>query len=93
MTNYTILPKQSLFDIALEVYGDVTGVAWLLADNPHVPGATGPIFVGEKLVIRADVINARMVESLSDYAPFQTITDADQPKGIGFWRLENHVVQ
>lgn len=93
MTSYIIKPDQSLFDIAVEVYGDVSGVVWLLQDNPNIPGATGPIYAGEPLAIRAEMMNSRMADNLADYGPFQTITEADKPIGIGFWRLENYVIQ
>lgn len=92
MTNYEIKPGQSLFDIAVEVYGSVEGVAWLLQDNPVVPGPTGPILPGQILLIRDEKINARMVENLAAYAPFQTIESADMPSGIGFWKTEEYLI-
>lgn len=93
MASYQVKPKQSLFDIAIEVYGDVQGVVWLVQDNPHVPGLTGPIAPGEMLNIRQEMINARQAQALADFAPFQTIGEDDLPSGIGFWSLDDYQVQ
>jgi hypothetical protein len=93
MNSYTIRPNQSLFDIAVETYGDVEGVFWLLKDNPSLPGVTGPLVAGETLAIRPERINARSANYLADFAPFQTIEKTDFPTGIGYWRVEDYVVQ
>lgn len=93
MNEYIIKPNQSLFDIAIEVYGDVQGVVWLIQDNQHIPGATGPIVPGEKLKLRDTVLNGRVTGYLADFAPFQTIDTVDVPQGIGFWRLEDYMIQ
>lgn len=92
MNSYTVRPKQSLFDIAVEVYGDVQGVVWLLQDNPTVPGPTGPIEVGQQLVVRGVKMNGRQANYLADFAPFQTIDAEDFPQGIGYWRVVDYVV-
>ena len=91
MISYTVLPKQSLFDVAIEVYGDVQGVTWLVEDN-NLGGATHPLDVGQKLLIRDATLNARMVNHLSDFAPFQTIDEADVAQGIGFWKTEEYLI-
>ena len=93
MANYVVKPKQSLFDVAIEAYGDVQGVVWLVNDNGFVPGPTGPIYPGDVLHIRGEKINARQAQALSDFAPFQTVSDVDTPQGVGFWRLEDYQVQ
>ena len=90
---YEVKPNQSLFDVAIEVYGDVGGVLWLLADNAGLAGATGPLFVGEKLTIRAQKLNVRAAAYLADFAPFQTIEARDMPRGIGFWRVEDYLTE
>lgn len=93
MDNYIIKAKQSLFDIAIEVYGDVQGVAWLLEDNRSIPGPTGPVEAGQVISIRAEKVNSRAVDYLSNFAPFQTIEEAILPAGIGYWNTENYTVQ
>lgn len=91
MADYKILPKQSLFDIAIEVYGDVQGVVWLIQDN-QLLGPTDPLTPGAKLTVRPAAINARAVVYLADFAPFNTITEADVPQGIGFWKTEEYLI-
>ena len=92
MNEYIVKPQQGLFDIAIEVYGDVRGVVWLVQDN-GLMGATDPLGVGQKLKIRGGVINGRVVNYLSDFAPFQTINEAtDVPQGIGFWKTEGYLI-
>jgi hypothetical protein len=88
MNNYTIKPNQSLFDVAIEVYGDVQGVSWLLQDNPTIPGPTGPIEAGQIIQIREVTLNARQKSFLADFGPFQTIEEKHFPTGIGFWKLD-----
>ena len=92
MDKYEVKIGQSLFDIAIEVYGDASGVVWLCEDNPQLPGPTGPISAGEILAIRAEKINTRVVGYLAVHAPFQTISERELPTGIGFWRVEDYVV-
>lgn len=93
MDKYTVKPKQSLFDIAIEVYGDVQGVAWILEDNRSIPGPTGPIKAGREILIRATKMNFRAADYLANFAPFQTINEVDLPQGIGYWNTESYVVQ
>lgn len=93
MIDYTVLPKQSLFDIAVECYGDVQGVVQILQDNPEIVGPTGPLEAGQLIKIREEKINARAANSLKDHAPFQTIGAEDMPKGIGFWKLKDYVIE
>lgn len=92
MAKYEVKNRQSLFDVAVEVYGDASGVVWLCEDNPQLPGPTGPVSAGEVLEIRDDKINTRVVGYLAVHAPFSTITERELPQGIGFWRVEDYVV-
>ena len=92
MTEYIVQPQQSLFDIAIEVYGDVQGVVWLIQDN-GLMGVTDPLSGGQKLNLREVVVNGRVVNYLADFAPFQTINEAtDVPQGIGFWKTEGYLI-
>lgn len=89
---YQVKDNQSLFDVAIEVYGDVQGINWLLEDNPTLPGPCGPVEAGQKLVVRATALNARQQDFLDAFAPFQTIEDAHFPTGIGYWKLEQYAI-
>lgn len=93
MDKYIIKPKQSLFDVAVEVYGDVQAINWILEDNRNIPGPTGPVLVGQEISIRGEKMNARVVAYLEAFGPFQTIDETDKPGGIGFWNLEQYEVQ
>lgn len=89
---YRVSSGQSLFDVAIIAYGDVSGVAWLLADNAELKGPTDRIYDGQQLVIRADAINLRARVFLEDYSTIATIGPEDMPEGIGFWRLDEYLV-
>lgn len=92
MNFYTVLPQQSLFDIAIEVYGDVDAVFWLLDDNPTLIGLTDRLQVGQQISVRDVPMNPRQAVELALFAPFQTINEEDRPAGIGFWRTEEYQV-
>ncbi|MEZ0611925.1 hypothetical protein ACAW74_25660 [Fibrella sp. WM1] len=86
-SSYTVQEGQSLANIAVEVYGDVAGVFWLLADNRDLKHLSDRLFAGQVLTLRADVLNTRARTYLADFAPFATIEDIDKPVGIGYWRI------
>ncbi len=89
---YTVKPQQSLFDIAIEVYGDVEGSFWLIEDNPGI-SLTERLRPAQVLAIRADQVNPRQATYLQDFGPFQTIDEADRPNGIGYWYLDEYIIQ
>lgn len=91
MITYTILPNQSLFDIAVEVYGDVDATFWLLEDNPGL-ALTDRLIPGQSLAIRDDQMNPRQAAVLTEFTPFQTIDDEDRPVGVGYWRIEEYTI-
>lgn len=62
MTEYIVTPFQTLTDIAIEVYGDVTGIFSLLEDNPELAGLDADLQAGEVLLIRAEVINPAVAQ-------------------------------
>ena len=71
MNSYTAISGQTLFDVALEAYGDVEGVWWLLNDNPDLKlGQT--LQAGTKLNIRAATLNRQTIKNLRDYFPLAT---------------------
>ncbi len=90
---YVVSTGQSLFDVAVTVYGDVSGVAWLLADNAILNGPTDRIYDGQRLVIRQEAINLRARVFLEDYPTIATIGPEDMPDGVGYWRLNEYITQ
>jgi hypothetical protein len=93
MKTYTVLEGQSLLDIALMLYGDATGVLWLLADNKLLRGPEDRLFTGQTLTVRGDVVNVRQRNYLADFGNIQTIdADEDFPSGIGYWRIDEYQV-
>lgn len=90
MKKHIVLVGQSLFDIAVMAYGDVSGVTWLLADNPALKGPTDRLYDGQVLLLRDETINLRARVYLADFAPIATIAPQDVPEGIGFWRLDEY---
>ncbi|MFC5408000.1 LysM peptidoglycan-binding domain-containing protein [Larkinella bovis] len=93
MNNYVVKAGQSLLDIAVEVYGDVEGVHWLIEDNPMVYGATDRLRAGQVLVVRPETVNFRYQAYLQEFAPFATITKDDQPEGVGYWWFDEYTIQ
>jgi len=91
MKKYTVLPGQSLFDIAVSEYGNVSGITWLITDN-GLNGPTDRIYEGQVLMIRPDTINVRTKAYLADHPVIATIGPEDQPEGIGFWRLDDYII-
>ncbi|TKT89467.1 hypothetical protein [Dyadobacter frigoris] len=91
MKKYIVTPGQSLFDVAIIVYGDVTGVAFLIIDN----GLNGPvdrIYEGQVLLYRDNAINLRQKVYLNDYTTIATIDNLDKPEGIGFWSVDEYLI-
>ncbi len=76
---------QSLADIALQEYGHVEGVFFLVEDNATLIGITDNIYEGDQLIIREEQINAPMQTFLADYI----IATAKGARGcgIGYWTI------
>ena len=55
-----INPNQTLFDVAIQVYGHVEGITWLLADNPDVLVTDTPM----QVQIRPEQIKKEIVAYL-----------------------------
>ena len=55
-------PGQSIFDLALEAYGDVIGLDYLLADNTGLIESVS--LMDEILVVRDEYINLPVVEQI-----------------------------
>jgi hypothetical protein len=67
---YNSLPEQSIFDVAIQKYGDMEGVAWLLEDNPTLINEEGIIPTGALYLIRKGVaINTDVKNTLEIEIP------------------------
>ncbi|MFC0182511.1 hypothetical protein SAMN04515674_101471 [Pseudarcicella hirudinis] len=67
---YQVKQKQTLYDVALQFYGDIAGVQWLIEDNA-LTSLTDPI-TNLSLEIRDDKIKPQTVRALSPYSPIVT---------------------
>lgn len=85
MRDITVKPNQSLFDIAIQEYGNIEGVFHLVEDNESLTGITDNVFAGEVLKVRDNAINKRMVEFLRPHE-IATVKDA-RGEGIGYMRV------
>lgn len=76
---------QSLADIALQEYGHVEGVFFLVEDNTALIGITDTLHRGDELLIRETQINAPMQTFLADYV----IATAKGARGcgVGYWAI------
>lgn len=92
MKDYIVKPGQSLFDIAVIVYGSVEGLSWLIQDN-NLQGPTDRIESGQKLKIRSQASNARARAYLEVYPVIATISEQEKTEGIGYWRVEDYLIQ
>jgi hypothetical protein len=92
MKIHTVQSGQSLFDIATIVYGDVTGIAQLLADNKELNGPTDRTYPGQQLKYLEIAIDLRRKVYLDDYKTIATIKREDMPEGIGFYRLDEYLI-
>ncbi len=94
MTYTVVSESQSLLDIAIEVYGDWAGAFWLVDDNVGINSVTERLRAGQVLQLRDSSVNPRQATYLQDFGPFETINpDTDRPSGIGYWRLDEYVIQ
>lgn len=60
----TVQPRQSIFDVALQYYGDVSGIDFLLSDNPTLD-LNSSLQQGQQLNIRNEVKNLVIVNQFS----------------------------
>lgn len=54
--------QQTLFDIALQMYGDIEGVIWILEDNPEVDFNT----IGSTILLRQELVKSDIVKYLKE---------------------------
>ncbi len=84
MQTIKVKQNQTLMDVALQEYGDVFGVFWLVEDN-QLNGITANIHQGEELLIREQKMNKRMVDYLR---PHEIATgEGVQGTGIGYMKI------
>ena len=57
--------NQSVWDIAVQVYGDYSGVKQMMLDNPGVVNFSDVLAAGTKLVMNGAIINKNIVDYLS----------------------------
>ncbi len=74
--------QQSLADVAIQHYGDVMGVYWLVEDN-NLRSVVDVIEHGKKLIIREQYLNKRVAEELK-LKDVATMDTPCEPVGIGF---------
>lgn len=61
---------QTIFDVALQMYGSLAGIAWLLEDNPDLILASGEIKqFGIEHKVRDEVIDQRLQELMQTQIP------------------------
>lgn len=68
MRTITVQPRQTIFDIAIQYYGDVEGVDFLLLDNPDL-SLNNDLVYGQKLTIRDEVKNSVIAGEFLNYTP------------------------
>ncbi|WP_286747840.1 hypothetical protein [Roseivirga sp. UBA1976] len=65
-SKYTVTSGQKLMDVALEVYGDITGIFKLLEDNPELITVQDDLEGGQVLRIDSDkVVNKEIASYFS----------------------------
>ncbi len=58
----TVQFKQTIFDIALQYYGDDDAVSMLFEDNPNLPGYDTVLSAGQKLEVKQAPVNQLIVD-------------------------------
>jgi hypothetical protein len=75
--------NQTIYDIALQHYGDVDAAIMLLQDNPELAGFDAVLFAGQKLKIVQEPLNKDVV----DYYVKNGITPATEVNNIADYNL------
>ncbi len=88
----TVEPGQNIFDLVIQVYGDMSGLKNMANDNNL--NLTDDIGAGTILKTRSDVDNSLVVDYLNGKSikPATALTDTETeeltPQGIGYWQIE-----
>jgi hypothetical protein len=91
MRSITAKYGQSLFDIALEYYGNIQGVFWLVEDN-ELNGITDNVFEGDPLLIRDEILNNNIVEALKVYSVATIFDIEERAEGIDYMIVEQSLI-
>jgi len=86
---------QTLFDIALQVYGTIEGVFGLLADNPGKTSTlTDEPTPGTELMVNGTVLNKYVANEYANRGiiPATGIHHEYQGEGIGWWIIEDDFI-
>ena len=90
MRSIKVKIDQSLADVAIQEYGDIGGLIYLVQDNANLLGITDNIYPGDELFIRNEIINRPMVDYLR---PFDIATvKSCRGEGIGYWAIERDFI-
>lgn len=81
---------QSLFDLALQIYGRLGGVFDLIVQN-QLNGPTDNVYAGEMLRIDTHQRNGRLHAFLAPY-DIATLEAQDRSTGIGWWRIQSDFI-
>ena len=96
MGKIIIKSGQSLFDIALQVYGTIEGVFGLLADNPgKLTTLTDETTPGTELVVNGAVLNKYVSDEYTNRGiiPATGYGIIEIPgEGIGYWAIDDDFI-
>lgn len=87
MRNIEVKYGQSLFDIALQYYGSIEAVFWIVEDN-NLNGIVDNVYEGDSLQIRDTLMNKQIVTELSKVTVATIYNESDRASGIGYMQVE-----
>jgi hypothetical protein len=68
MRTITVRYGQTIFDIALQWFGDISGIAFIIEDNPSI-NLENELEAGTGINIRDAVINKTIVKEFEKFVP------------------------
>lgn len=80
---------QSLFDIAIQEYGSVEGVFWLVEDN-NLSGIVDNVYEGDTLNVRETIINKQVITDLREKTIATLYSDKERAQGLGYMEIERN---
>lgn len=88
MRTIIVQEDQSLMDIALQEYGSVEAVQWIVEDNPGtIDSIVENLYYGMLLNIRDEVMDGSVKQALQG-KKIATMDNTTHAEGIGFERIE-----
>lgn len=89
---YKILENQNIFDIALQVYGNVEATFDILKANPGMNGITDNLLPGTLINLPDNVDNIANVNIQKIYTKNnqKVTTGSFKQEGIGYWVIEQN---